>query len=82
MRMPEPRPTGLLGALRPGEVVGAGVAVGAGQVVGAGVAVGAGDVVGVCAVCATAARGRPPLCLSPSLVLNSLTLSIKSPGAY
>jgi len=52
-----------------GEVVGAGVAVGAGEVVGAGVTVGAGDVVGVRAMCKTAERRRPPLCLSPSRVL-------------
>jgi len=59
VRIPEPRFIGLVGALRPGEVMGVGVAVGA------------GDVVGVRAVCETAARRRPPLCLSPSRVLNS-----------
>jgi len=69
--MPEPEVMGLVDALRPGEVVGAGVAVGSGEVVGACVSVGAGDVVGVRAVCETAARRRPSLCLSPSRVLNS-----------
>jgi len=71
VRIPEQRFIGLVGALRPGEVMGAGVAVGAGEVVGAGVAVGAGDVVVVRALCETAARRRPPLCLSPIRVLNS-----------